>query len=528
MKLIKILSLFLIIPSFIFAQRTISISGTLSVNTQWNFDTVFLSGNVTIPNDISLSIAAGTKVIAQGYYKIDVKGRLIAIGEPNKFIYFSALDTARLYDTSTTKGGWNGLHFESITSNNDSSVLKYCRVEHGKAVGLSRKEKLGGGIYIDSCSKILIQNCQIFNNVARLGGAGIQIVNNASPKIIQNLIKNNFSVLEGGGIASLENSAPIIQKNIIIENIAFTTSETTPGFIFAHGAGGGIYVSSRTEITPLISCNLIANNVSVNGAVYESSPYMRCFNNIIVNNYGGGVFHGHQRSHSIYTNNTICNNEDIGFVSASTTVKLYNNIIRNNTVLFPKDSFNVDNILGAWPQTHYNNIEKMASQLRGNNNIDAPTLFVKPTTVPGLNENGYEADWRLQKGSPEIDAGTTADGVADIVTTKDFLGNARIQGATIDIGAIEYSPLSTTTDLNDLNIKIYPNPFSGQIWIDVNSPLVSARYSIFSIDGKLMSQDILNQGTQLIQTEQFAVGSYILTITDKNGKKIFNSKLIKN
>ena len=527
MKLIKIFSLFLIIPSFIFAQRTISISGNLSVNTQWNFDTVYLIGNVTIPNDISLFIAAGTKVVSQGYYKIDVKGRLIAIGEPNKFIYFTMLDTVRLRDTSTTKGGWNGLHFENITSNNDSSILKYCRVEFGKAVGLSRKEQIGGGIFIDSCSKILIQSCQIFNNVAQLGGAGIQVVNNASPKIIQNLIKNNFSVLEGGGIASLENSAPIIQNNVIIENISFGTSESF-GLTFAHGAGAGIYVSSRTEVTPLIAFNLIANNFTVNGAIYESSPYMRCFNNIIVNNYGGGVFHGHQRSHSIYTNNTICNNEDIGFVSASTTVKLYNNIIRNNTVLFPKDSFNVHAFRGAWPQTRNNNIERMATQLRGNNNIDAPTLFVKPTTVPGLDENGYEADWRLKKGSPEIDAGTIADGVSEIVTTKDFLGNARIQGATIDMGAIEYSPLSTTTDLNDLNIKIYPNPFSGQIWIDVNSPLVSGHYTIFSIDGRLMSQDVLNQGTQLIQTEQFALGSYILTITDKNGKKIFNSKLIKN
>ena len=532
MKIIKILFLILIIPSFILAQKTMSISGILSANAQWNFDTVYLTGNVTIPNNITLSISAGTQVIAQGYYKIDVKGRLIAIGQPNKFIYFTTLDTTRLYqlnDTSSTRGGWNGLHFESISPNNDSSILKYCRVEHGKAVGLSRKEKLGGGIYIDSCSKILIQNCQIFRNVAQLGGAGIQIVNNASPKIIENLIKNNYSFFEGGGIASLENSAPIIQKNIIIENISFTTSETTPGFVFAHGAGAGIYVSSRTEVTPLIAFNLIANNVSVNGAIYESSPHMIFHNNIIVNNYGGGIFQGHQRSRSIYANNTICNNNDQGFGSSSTAVTLYNNIIRNNIpLLFPEDSLNVSVILGAWPKTRSNNIERIASQLRGNNNIDAPTLFVKPTTVPGLDENGYEADWRLKKGSPEIDAGTTADGVAEIVTTKDFLGNTRIQGAAIDMGAIEYTPLSTTTDLKDLNIKIYPNPFSGQIWIDVNSPLTSAHYSIFSIDGKLISKDILNQGTQLIQTEQFAAGIYILSITDKNGKQILNSKLVKN
>jgi Secretion system C-terminal sorting domain len=273
---------------------------------------------------------------------------------------------------------------------------------------------------------------------------------------------------------------------------------------------------------------LIANNYSSNGALYESSPNMKVFNNIIVNNYSEGVFHGHQRSSSIYVNNTICNNGAQGFVSASTTVNLSNNILRNNSRLVRDDSFNVSSILQAWPQTRNNNIERMASQLRGNGNIDLPTLFERPTTVAGIGEKGYEADWRLKQGSPEIDAGTTANGLLDIVGNKDFLGNPRVVGAAIDIGAIEYTPLSSTITLNDLNVKIYPNPFSGQIWIDVQNPIVSAHYSIFSIDGKLISRDILNQGIQLIQTEQFANGAYILTITDKNGKQIFNSKIVKN
>jgi Right handed beta helix region len=241
MKSFKCIFLILLIPSFILAQGTINVSGIISNNTQWNYDTVYLTGDLFIPNNISLSIAAGTKIVAKGYFKIDVKGRLIAIGEPNKFIYFTTLDTARLIDITTSKGGWNGLHFESITTNNDSSILRYCRIQFGKAVGTTRKEQIGGGILIDSCSKIRIQNCEILDNIAAWGGGGIQLRNNASPKIIENFIRDNYTLREGAGIASLESSAPIIQKNIIIENACIDTSGGVVS-IYGNGIGGGMYL----------------------------------------------------------------------------------------------------------------------------------------------------------------------------------------------------------------------------------------------------------------------------------------------
>jgi Secretion system C-terminal sorting domain/Right handed beta helix region len=515
MKNIQCFYLFLLLPFSLFAQRAINISGVINVNTQWNY--------------VSLSIVAGTKIVAKGYYKLDVKGSLIAVGEPNKFIYFTISDTTRFRDTSTTLGGWNGLHFESITTNNDSSILRYCRVEFGKAVGITNKERLGGGIFIDSCSKIRIQNCQIVNNMASSGGGGIQIVNNSSPQIVENIIRNNYSIGrgEGGGIASLENSAPIIRKNIIIDNSSLSSVER-PTYTSFFGSGGAIHVSSRT-IAPLIIFNLMANNSSINGALYDSSPNMKAFNNIIVNNYGGGIYNGHQRSASVYANNTICNNLFVsGISSETTTLTFYNNIVRGNQPGGLGDAPNVYVYNNIYPKAFNNNIGELPIALRGNGNIDRPTLFERPTTTAGISEKGYEADWRLKQGSPEIDAGTTINGLLDIVGNTDFLAKPRVVGATIDIGAIEYTPLSTTTILNDLNVKIYPNPFSGQIWIDVEKPLVSAHYSIFSIDGKLVSRDVLNQGTQLIQTEQFANGTYILTITDKTGKQVFNSKIVKN
>jgi hypothetical protein len=66
------------------------------------------------------------------------------------------------------------------------------------------------------------------------------------------------------------------------------------------------------------------------------------------------------------------------------------------------------------------------SGTRGAHDIAANPRFV---TGNGLLADGY----RLQAGSPAINAGTT---VSDV--TKDYWGTPRPQGAAVDIGACEF------------------------------------------------------------------------------------------
>ena len=525
MKNSPFLLILILFPCFLYAQ-SIRVSGTITTNTTWTQDTVYLTGDVFVADNVTLTVKAGTKVIALGRYKLDIKGSLYAVGQPNKFIKFSAIDTTNHFDT-TSLTGWKGLHFEKIKANNDSSILQYCTVEFGRAIGLTYQERYGGGILIDSFSKLRIQNCQIVDNVAVVGGAGIQITNHSSPKIWNNIFKHNYAYFEGGAIAITNNSPASIKYNLIFENAAFDVVEVF-GIPFAIGAGGGIYSACLTDTTPIIMNNFIANTFSPNGAVYDSSPFTFIANNIIVNNHWSGIYNGHQRSRSIYANNTICNNQfDSGISSSGGYIYLYNNIIRGNEPPSPRFSPNVQ-LLGGGPLGSNNNVGTLPLSMIGQNNIDSTTLFVNPTTEAGLSQDGFLADWRLKKGSPEIDKGTTANGLAALIGDKDYYGNARIQGATIDIGALEFSPLSTTTTISDIRIKIYPNPFTEQIWIESKDAALVGDYTVHNALGqKVMSGVLNNNDTQIISTADMAAGAYILTITNKEGKQLANSKLIK-
>ncbi|MEO0043951.1 MAG: hypothetical protein RL329_3399 [Bacteroidota bacterium] len=507
------------------AQNSITTSGLLSIDTHWITDTVFLSGDLTINNGILLTIAPNTKVIAHGYYKIDVKGRLLAIGTPNRFITFTIQDTTDFSDTSSIRGGWNGIHFENIQTNNDSSILKYCKISYGKAIGQTKKEQSGGAIMIDNYSKLTIENCEINNNYAAYSGAGIYIHQNSSPKIIKNLIHHNKTPWQGGGITCLENSAPLIHQNIIINNSAIGII-IRPPWAVGIGAGGGIYVSSVSQ-APMISNNLVSNNSSYGGAIYESANYIKIINNIIVNNSEYGIHNATQVGEGIYANNTICNNIEAGVMSFAPNLTLYNNIIRGNVPVFdPRDPENVDARLNGWPRVYHNNIGNPIN-LSGRGNIDSTTLFVRPTQTAGITELGYNADWRLRSNSPEIDKGFV-NNIAAFIGDKDVFGNPRIVGNAIDIGAVEYSPISTISITQEHpNIKVYPNPFTNQLWIEVEHSSATLTYHIFAINGQLIDSQLISNGINLIQMADFSNGTYLMHIRETTGKQLFSTKLVK-
>lgn len=74
------------------------------------------------------------------------------------------------------------------------------------------------------------------------------------------------------------------------------------------------------------------------------------------------------------------------------------------------------------------------------------------------------------------------------------------------------------------SLKIYPNPVSKQLWIKgkTNFPI---RYSLKSVNGKVVMEGILQQG-QRIDMNEIGKGIYILTTSDE-GRIISQDKIIK-
>lgn len=495
------------------AQQTLHFSGDITQNTHWNYDTVFLNSNLQIYNNTTLSIAPGTKVIATGYYKIAVKGRLLAIGSPHNFIQFSVKDTTYFSDTTIQRGGWGGLNFDNISPSNDSSILHYCKISYSKTYNNPLIGSRGGAIYINRVSKLLINACEITHNLATQYGGAILIDSSANPLITNNLIKENIAN-NGGGIASLEGSAPLIENNIIIHNTV-------------QANGGAIYVSSNfSPFAPTINRNMIANNHNPGGAIYESSLNTIIINNIIVNNSFHGIFNGHQLSSSIYANNTICYNTGLGVFSISGSLKITNCIIRNNIKMPPYPYDNISYILGGFPDITYNNIGGRVAQFRPTN-IDTPTLFVRPSREVGLTVFGYEADWRLHHNSPEINAGTLTN-LSSIIGAKDAYGTNRVIGNQIDIGAAEYNPIASIgLAESDNHLKIFPNPFNQQVWIESIQNDKNLYCRLYNMKGEFILEQKITHTPFLLEMDRLHIGTYFLVIYDSLGTKIQTAKLIK-
>lgn len=233
----------------------------------WEADTIKVSCNVIVANGVTLTISPGTFVQFQGPYKLEVLGRLLAIGTASRKITFTIKDTnyfSRM--DSFNRGGWKGIQFNSVAVANDSSKLVYCNISFGKASGASSQNQIGGGLYIYNTNKILISNSFISNNRAAYAGAAIYL-ESSNPRILNNVISNNsVTKITGGfaytGVVSLNDANPDFFNNTVVNNVG--------------GYNGGLMLTSVSS--PSIKNCIFYNNYSAyylqsNGTNYYGDMY---------------------------------------------------------------------------------------------------------------------------------------------------------------------------------------------------------------------------------------------------------------
>jgi hypothetical protein len=209
-----------------------------------------IEGEITIPNDSTLTIEPGVDVIFFGHYALNVQGRLLAIGTEVDTTVFTVNDTLEFHNADTSLGGWNGIQFIDTPLNNDTSKIIHCKLSYGKAVGSSPPDNAGGAIHISNFHKVLISNCLIINNSAGglnspSGGALYLFFSNI--KLKENVISKN-QAWDGGAILIYECDAVFI-NNWIVSN-------------HADEGGGGIWMGGLSN--PEFKGDIISNNISEN------------------------------------------------------------------------------------------------------------------------------------------------------------------------------------------------------------------------------------------------------------------------
>ena len=93
-----------------------------------------------------------------------------------------------------------------------------------------------------------------------------------------------------------------------------------------------------------------------------------------------------------------------------------------------------------------------------------------------------------------------------------------------DIKLYEGSPVSTPT--NELeNARIHPNPFSNEI--NIENLVAAKKVKVVNLLGQtLIDQQVSNETSTKINTENLASGIYLIVIEGKNGLRAVN-KLVK-
>jgi hypothetical protein len=472
-------------------------------------------GEITIPNDSTLTIEPGVDIIFKGHYKFNVKGRLLAIGTSQDTIRFTAENKV---------SGWHGVRFFNTPNTNDSSKIIYCSFKYGNANTGSGYDRCGGAMLIKDFDKVLVSNCLIDSNKQSGDGwdppeaiGGIYVYH-ASPLITNNTLSNNHSVSKSSAIACVNCPNAIVSKNIVINNIGRFAA-----VVFASGSKG------------ILSDNIIANNyasyssggILFDCALVSGSVTPLVMNNIIVHNqgYGGGGINCYVRAHPILINNTIAyNNSEWGggiYFDGNSDGIFINNILFGNTAnssgnqVFIKDNESDPIFLYCDIQGGKESFAGPGSgaNYRGHydNNIDSDPLFIDTLL----------SDYGLSEISQCIGAGGDSveiQGTWYKAPTLCINGNPRPSpiGSMPDIGACE-SPFGTPlVGVENIVFSIeeftleqnYPNPFNPTTVIKYQIPKQSFVTLKFF--------DVLGNEIETLVNEEKPIGSHEVVFEGKN------------
>lgn len=294
--------------TFVAFSQTNVPGGDVYGNWQLEGSPYLISGDITIPNDSTLTIDPGVYVEFQGHFALYVQGRLLAQGTESDTIVFTVNDTTGFHIQDTTLGGWYGIKIADTPEQNDTTKITYCKLQYGKAVASVWWLNAGGAICIVNFDKVIITNCLITRNHSggpeneAPAGGGIHLA--WSDVIISN---NTFSYNNAriGGAIQIHESEPTFSNNIFLFNSAFEGGAISTGGIdnitfngdsfinnSAESHGGGIMCGDITNWT--FNNVTFSGNEAVWGAglgvINSSLSINNClFDSNISSGIGGGI-----------------------------------------------------------------------------------------------------------------------------------------------------------------------------------------------------------------------------------------------
>ncbi len=428
-------------------------------------------------------------------------------------------------DVISLKSYGNGirskLHFidNQLYNNHGGGVLTTLFTDSSWVIGNKFFENyVENSVYVKNCANdtsnhvLLFHDNDVYNNNISGERPVVATAAGGDDYIVNNRIAYNSSILQGA--VSVSSKKALIDRNLIVNN----RREQKGGYVCGVNDGGaGLHLLGQIVLTDLPNTN-----------IYTVS------NNIIANNYsdlnGAGIWAQHCKVNIV--NNTIVNNLSqergaaIHAAGGNCSATVHNNIIQGNRMMNSDTSYNVFNF------------SPLMQHVRVTNNLIDYRYTFAPNNVIGLDSNLYKPQMELSNPTPDAghyydatvaDFGPTAQSNSIInqgdnaligYGTLDFLGNPRIAGASIDMGAIE---LISGTNIRNIgaedNISIYPVPANGSLWLDNTGNSKISGIRMFLLNGQELAVATSLIGDKYhLYFPSAAGGKYVLHIQFVDGK----------
>ena len=302
----------------------------------------------------------------------------------------------------------------------------------------------GGGLWVSSKYEgetLTIRNSTFSNNEAGYSGGGIYIgdtgQNNTATAVLisDSFVTGNTAGTNGGGLFFYDpDDAVVIERTVISGNSA--EGGLLRGGIGDNGAGGGVALYDTDQGTFTITGSTISGNSGRHGGgvnLYDPDHEVFIVNTTISGNtsslHGAGIDSDDLDYDLTIENSTIVDNaaedDDGGIYMYDGQTILRNSIVANNT---PGDI----GLYGGTINAAFSLIETDSGAIT--NDLGGNIFDTDPQLGPLANNGGPTQTHLPLVGSPVIDAG---DPNFVPPPSVDQVGNPRVAGGAIDMGAVE-------------------------------------------------------------------------------------------